>query len=388
MTSRHSFLAVLSSAAAVLAAAGCASAPAGQTPAVPDAASYVITLGIDTLSAESYTRTGDRIEGVVMRRSPRTVLVRYAMQLGPTGMPTRLEYTTRLPDGSMVPNGARSVAVTFRADSAITEVQRDTMVMRRVAARAAHPEIDGAVSWHRFAIDALRASGRDSGTFQAYVAGAAGPQEYPVARRGPNRWWVYSFGSPIEITTDDAGRILNVDASRTTFRIQARRQPPMDVASLAARFAERERTAGALVLSPRDSVSARIGDASVSIGYGRPSARGRRIWGPAGVLGDSIWRTGANASTQLRTSAPLLIGGRELAAGTYVVTTLAIPGRYQLILSRGNAEVLRVPLTSRELSNRVEQFTILLEPTTERAGVLRLRWDTLELSVPVAQRMP
>ena len=385
MTSRHRIIASLLCVAPAL-VAGCASAPSVQAPAVQDAASYVLTLGIDTLSAESYTRTGDRIEGVVMRRSPRTTVTRYVMQLGPTGMPTRLDYTTRLPDGSMVPNGARSVAVTFRGDSAITEIQRDTMVQRRVAARSAYPEIDGAVSWHRFAIDALRASGRDSATLQAYVAGAAGATDYPVARRAANRWWVYSFGSPIEITTDDAGRILNVDASRTTFRIQARRQPPMDVAALAARFAERERTAGALVLSPRDSASARIGDASITIAYGRPSARGRRIWGPTGVLGDSIWRTGANAATQLRTSAPMLIGGRELPAGTYVVTTLAIPGRYQLILSQNNAEVLRVALTSRELTQRVEQFTVLLEPTGDRSGVLRLRWDTMELSAPIALR--
>lgn len=140
------------------------------------------------------------------------------------------------------------------------------------------------------------------------------------------------------------------------------------------------------MLSPRDSVSGRLGAASISVAYGRPSARSRRIWGPTGVLGDSVWRTGANAATQLWTSAPILIGGQELPAGTYVVTTVAIPGRYQLILSRENAEVLRVPLASRELPDRVEQFTILLEPTTERAGMLRLRWDTMELSAPVAYR--
>lgn len=386
MTAHQSLFRRLAVAVRCALVAGCASSPAADPGAFQDAATFIVTLGNDTLSAESYTRSGDRIEGTVLRRSPRTMLLRYTIQLDPAGRPVRMAYTTRLPDGSIPPNGARSVAVTFGRDSVITEIQRDSLLVRRVAAREAFPEIDGAVLWHGFAIAALRASGRDSATLHSYVAGAPRVEEVPIARRGPNRWWLYSFGSPIEIFTDDAGRIQSVDASRTTFRIQARRQPLMDLSALAARFLERERAAGPLVLSPRDSVSARIGDALVSIGYGRPSARGRRIWGPNGVLGDTIWRTGANASTELTTSAPIVIGGRGLAAGTYVVTTLAIPGRYALILSRDNAEVLRIPLTSRELTETVEQFTVLLERAGERAGVLRLRWDTMELSVPVAQR--
>ena len=373
----------------LFAAAGCASTPSGSLPSAEaqSAATFVVTLGNDTLSAETFTRTGNRIEGTVVRRSPRTTVLRYTMQLGPNGLPTRYEYNTRLPDGSRLPNGARTVVVTFRADSVITEAHRDSVVVRRVAARDAFPEIDGAVSYHAFPISALRTSGRDSGTFVAYVAGASRGEEVPVARRGPNTWWVYSFGSPIEITTDDAGRILGVDASRTTFRIQSRRQPSIDATTFAARFLERERSAGPLVaLSPRDSLSATIGAAQVSIGYGRPSARGRRVWGPNGVLGDTIWRTGANVSTRLYATAPLMIGHAELAPGSYVVTTLAVPGRYHLILSQGDSEIVRVPLSSRTLDPPVEQFTMVLERTTDRAGVLRLRWDTLELSVPIRER--
>lgn len=369
---------------------GCATTPSVNTVATAapqDAAAFVVTLGNDTLSAETFTRSGDRIEGSVVRRSPRTTVLRYSMRLGSDGLPTRLEYNTRLPDGSMLPNGARTVVVTYRSDSVITEVQRDSTVVRRVAARDAYPEIDGAVSYHAFPIAALRASGRDSANYVAYVAGASRGEEMPIARRGPNRWWIYSFGSPIEITTDDAGRIQRVDASRTTFRIQATRMPPMDLSTIAARFLERERAAGPLTaLSPRDSLSATIGSVGVSIGYGRPSARGRRIWGPDGVLGDTLWRTGANMSTRLTTTAPMMVGHAELAAGNYVVTTLAVPGRYQLILSQGDREVVRVPLSSRLLDPPVEQFTMVIEPTTERAAVLRLRWDTQELSVPIRDR--
>jgi hypothetical protein len=369
--------------------AGCASSPPGNglSAGGPDEATFVLTLGNDTLSAESFRRTEDRVEGTIVRRVPRAVVVRYVMTLAPNGMVTRLHYTTRLPDGSMPPNASRSVTVSFTSDSAITELDRDPPVVRRVAAVNAYPELEGGVFFFSRPIAALRATNRDSAHFTLYSPGATQPSGSPVARRDATRWWVYSFDSPIEIVIDDAGRIQSLDGSRTTFRVQARRQPFMDLSALAVSFLQRERAAGPLVaLSPRDSLSATLGGAQISIGYGRPSARGRRIWGPNGVLGDTIWRTGANASTRITTTAPLMIGHAELAPGNYVVTTLAVPGRYHLILSQGDKEILRVPLSSRPLDPPVEQFTMVLEPTTDRAGVLRLRWDRLELSVPIRER--
>ena len=77
-----------------------------------------MTLGNDTISAERFTRSGNHIEGIIARRVPRTTILRYTMELGPDGRPTRVEYNVRNPDGSLPPNGARSVAVTFVGDSA------------------------------------------------------------------------------------------------------------------------------------------------------------------------------------------------------------------------------------------------------------------------------
>lgn len=363
--------------------AGACRVPAPGPPNPMESGAFVIALGNDTISAESFTRTGNRIDGVIVRRVPRTVIVRYDMTLAPSGLASRLEYTTRLPDGTIPPNGARSVISTFTPDSVTTEIIRDSIVTRRVAARNAYPDMDGAVSFYALPIAALKSMGRDSAHFVAYTPGAPQPDGSPVASRGSNRYWVYSFDSPIEVVTDAVGRIQSVDGSRTTFRIQTRRQPAIDVSALAAAFLERERASGPMrALSPRDSVTATIGGVRVSVDYGRPAARGRRIWGADGVLGDTLWRTGANAPTRFTTSGATTIGGRSLPAGTYSLTTLAVPGRYQLIFNMRDTEVLRVPLAATPLDPRVERFTILIEPGGERAGTLRLRWDALELSVP------
>ena len=366
--------------------AGCASTSRGAAPGGDDAATFILTLGNDTVAAESYRRTGDRVEGMIVRRVPRTVVVRYVMDLAPNGLVSRLVYNTRLPDGNIVPNGSRSVTVTFTADSAITELDRDPPVTRRVAASNAYPELESGVFFFTRPLAALRASQRDSATFYLYAPGATQASARPVARRSDTRWWIYSFDNPTEITTDAADRLISLDGSRTTFRVQARRQPYVDLSALVTAFAERERAAGPMAaLSPRDSVRATIGDAQVSVVHGRPSARGRQVWSENGVLGDTLWRTGANAATQFNSTAHLDFGnGRRLPPGTYVLTTLAVPGRYELIFTTGNQQVLRVPLTARSLPSHVEQFTINVDPS----GMLRLQWAGQELVASFAVIRP
>ncbi len=115
------------------------------------------------------------------------------------------------------------------------------------------------------------------------------------------------------------------------------------------------------------------------------------MFGANGVLNDSIWRTGANAATQFRTNVPLTIAGQTVPAGTYTLWTLAIPGRYQLIFNKqvgqwgtvydAKQDLVRVPLTARQLPAVVDRFVIEVDPASA-GGVLKLRWDTTELSVP------
>jgi hypothetical protein len=362
-------------------------APAPESLAPTESGAFVVTLGNDTISVESFTRTGNRIEGVIVRRVPRTTVVRYTMTVAPSGLPARLEYNTRLPDGTRLPNGARTVIATFTSDSVFTVIHRDSIATVRVGARNAYPEIDGAVSFYALPIAALNALNRDSARFVTYPPGATQGYANAVARRGPNRYWVYSEGNPVEVLTDPASRILSIDGSRTTVRIQSRRQAAVDVAAIMTAFAERERISGPIVaLSPRDSVIASISGVRIAIDYGRPAARGRKIWGPNGVLGDTLWRTGANRSTQFITEGALSIGGRVLAPGTYGLMTLAVPGRYQLIFYQNDAEVVRVPLQATSLDPPFERFTILVERSGDRSGTLRLRWETVELSVPFTVR--
>lgn len=77
------------------------------------------------------------------------------------------------------------------------------------------------------------------------------------------------------------------------------------------------------ILSPRDSVSGTAGGSQISINYGSPSVRGRKIWGGL-VPYDKIWRTGANEATVFVTSKSIKVAGKTLPAGKYSLFT--VPG--------------------------------------------------------------
>ena len=68
--------------------------------------------------------------------------------------------------------------------------------------------------------------------------------------------------------------------------------------------------------SPRESVNGKINEAAISIDYGSPSVRGRKIWG-ALVPFDKIWRAGVNEATTFQTDKDLIVEGKKLPAGKY-----------------------------------------------------------------------
>ena len=63
-------------------------------------------------------------------------------------------------------------------------------------------------------------------------------------------------------------------------------------------------------------VTQRIGVTDITINYHRPLANDRKVWGGLVPYG-KVWRTGANENTTITFSAPVTVGGKQLAAGTY-----------------------------------------------------------------------
>ena len=142
--------------------------------------------------------------------------------------------------------------------------------------------------------------------------------------------------------------------------------------------------------SPHETVKATIGGASISVEYGRPYMRGRKIMGGL-VPYDQVWRTGADAATTFSTSKALVIGGAEVPSGKVTLFTLPAEAGWKLIINKQTGQggleydqaqdLARVDLTRKALSAPVDQLTIAIEPAGA-GGVLKISWETTELSVP------
>lgn len=139
--------------------------------------------------------------------------------------------------------------------------------------------------------------------------------------------------------------------------------------------------------SPHETVSAVVDGAKVSITYGRPYMRGRKIIGGLVPYG-RVWRTGADQSTTLTTDAPLVIGGAAVPAGKVSLYTLPTAAGWKLVINKQTGQwgteyneaqdLARVDMTTRTLTAPVDQFTITVE-----GGQLKLAWELTEVSVPI-----
>jgi hypothetical protein len=144
------------------------------------------------------------------------------------------------------------------------------------------------------------------------------------------------------------------------------------------------------IQSPRDTAHATIGAAHVLVDYGRPSKKGRAIFGGL-VPYDKVWRTGANAATVLVTDKDLTIGNLSVPAGSYTLYTLPSASGWKLIINREvgqwgltyhkEFDLGQVPMTVSSAKSPVEKFLIDFD-----GGKMRLQWDTTVAEVPVAAK--
>jgi hypothetical protein len=87
--------------------------------------------------------------------------------------------------------------------------------------------------------------------------------------------------------------------------------------------------------SQRENVVVTIGDCNVTVNYGRPNVRGRKIWGGL-VPFNEVWRTGADENTTFEFGCDVEIDGKGLAAGKYGFHILPTEKEATLIFSRDN----------------------------------------------------
>ncbi|HEY6220632.1 MAG TPA: DUF2911 domain-containing protein [Gemmatimonadaceae bacterium] len=141
------------------------------------------------------------------------------------------------------------------------------------------------------------------------------------------------------------------------------------------------------------------GPARIAISYGQPHARGRKIVGGL-IPNDTVWRFGANTATTLHTDVDLTLGSASIPRGDYTLFLQHTGSAWSLIVNSQTGQwgtdrnaakdLAKVALTAKEMKDNEETLTIYLVPSSADpstgyaalSGVMRIRWGTVELSVP------
>lgn len=353
-----------------------------------DAGGFVVRLGQDTTSVETYNRSASRLEVNQVGRAPR-VLRRHFVYQFDKGELSRLSMVVTAP-GSTTPT--QTIDATFAPDSMRMVVQSGTAPARNssMALPPGTVVTPQSSQWTMFEGQTMKlARGRsDSLRAPQLFLGATSMNWLTVSRLGRDSVTIWSdHGDLFHARVDRAGRLLGVLPISGTGKFAAERVANLDLEAYASSFAAREKAGTGLgVLSPRDTVqAANAGGASLWLDYGRPSKRGRTIFGNVVPYGE-VWRTGANAATQFRTDKALAFGDVTVPAGFYTLWTLPTASGWKLIVNGetgqwGTAhdpkkDLFTIDMQVTALADPVEHFTIQLLSTAD-GGLIQLDWDTV-----------
>jgi len=364
-----------------------------------DRGGFVVCLGADTLAVERYTRTATTLQSEIILRVPATRRATYTAVLDFRGEVRSFSLTMDpLVPGPGAPEPSRGI-LWFRGDTAdVSLTLGDSTRTIKVAARPGSMPL--AAFSHALVEQAIiqaRRRGKDSVEFDWVGVGASKAYPAYVTRRQDGSVIVGFFDAPAMAKVDEQGRILMLDGRATTAKVEVQRVKAPDLERFARSFVAAETVWGPIgQLSPRDTVRAEIGAAHLMLDYGRPHKRGRVIFGQV-VPWNRVWRTGANAATQLSTDAPLAIDGRTIPAGRYSLWSIPTARGATLIVNQRTGQwgteydarhdVARLDLVRESLPEPVEQFTMAIEPG-DHGGVFRMSWDSTSYMVPFTIARP
>jgi hypothetical protein len=135
------------------------------------------------------------------------------------------------------------------------------------------------------------------------------------------------------------------------------------------------------------------GGPNARIIYSRPQLKGRAMIGGTEKFG-TIWRMGANESTELELFKDATIGGKKVSKGRYTMYALIDSLNWKVIINKATdgwgaysydstKDVVRIPVNVETISP-TENLTIYFDNSTN----LVIMWDKAKVSIPVVFTNP
>jgi len=372
----------------------------------PEQASFVTTLGRDTVVVESFTRTAAKLDGEMVVRVPGTVLCHYEVDLGNGGTVTKSVVDVKPVSAPGVP--ARHVTLTYVGDSLRVDIDSAGVHSQfvRVVPKDAYPQfMTGFGSSYGlysslgvYEVLLAQLGKFDSVTIPSIDMQSGRTVKRDFVRRSPTTVDADYFRIAwTHLTLDDSGRIVSADANETTEKTKTQRIAYIDPQKVAKQFASEDKSGkGIGIASPSVTEKATLGGKLVVVLYSSPRRRNRTILGNVVPYGQ-VWRTGANQATVLVTDDAFDLGGTSIPGGSYSLWTepkkdggvdLIVNGQYSQWGTNYDStrNVARVPMKVSTVSSPQENFTITITPTNGSVGDLKIAWDTFIWTVPITMK--
>ena len=130
----------------------------------------------------------------------------------------------------------------------------------------------------------------------------------------------------------------------------------------------------------------------IKVTYGRPLKKGRTMLGGTEPYG-TVWRTGANETTEIKFYKDVTLGDKKITAGTYSLYTIPNNGEWTIIINskldtwgayeyEESKDVVRFKVPAGKPEAEVEAFTIAFEGAKGDATML-LAWENTLIKIPV-----
>jgi hypothetical protein len=160
-------------------------------------------------------------------------------------------------------------------------------------------------------------------------------------------------------------------------------------------------TAFAQIRMPQPSTTQKItqnfGLGTIELVYSRPNIKGRSLMKENSDLAPlgKLWRTGANAATRLTFSDKVMMGGKLLDTGSYVLYT--IPGKdyWEIILNKGltnwgtdgykeSENVNSFKVKTEKSGSDVETFTMQFGNVLPESCDIQIIWGKTMVNIPIS----
>ena len=150
--------------------------------------------------------------------------------------------------------------------------------------------------------------------------------------------------------------------------------------------------------SPPAQATITVGGKKLTIQYSAPSVRGRKIFGPGGLVSRDptypVWRAGANSATSFRTDADLDIAGLQVPKGNYTIyVSVKDPEAWELIISKETGQwglsynpgmdLGRAKMSMSKPAAPVERLKYTLSDLGGNKAKLQLEWENHIATAPI-----